>query len=141
MSPAEWRKLGRRPVKPVSSAALQQVAESKPTILDPAESERRAEEGIARVESNTSPEWATDAYVAGVKAAAQFDFFTTDQVWEILAQDPSVAEVHNNSAIGPIMRALVKAKVIEHTDIVRKSIRPPNHGKRLPVWKSVRETK
>jgi len=106
-------------------------------ILDAVATKQAAEEGIALVEANTNEAWREVAFRAGVITAKYCDTFTADQIWETLDSMEDVPPVHNKSAMGPILRRLLREGVIEDTGMFERSIRPATHGKPLPVWRAV----
>lgn len=90
--------------------------------------------GMELVESNTNPDWREAALSAVRRVAQRLPLFTTDDVWAEL--DACEIPVHNNSALGPVMRAASKSGLITDTMAVRPSERDSRHGNRLRVWRS-----
>lgn len=98
---------------------------------------REALDGMALVEANTAPAWAELALATVREVACAKEHFTTDDVWERLdAQELASAWVHNNSALGPIMRKASASGWMVDTLTVLPSTRGSRHGNRLRVWKS-----
>ncbi|HSN11775.1 MAG TPA: hypothetical protein VLS51_06690 [Propionibacteriaceae bacterium] len=101
--------------------------------LDDALAER--DEALARVERAADPDWMFYARKAVELLSDTTPVFTTDQVWEVLAEG-RVASPDEPRALGPVMRKAMKDKVIERTGVYAMSVR--RHGSPIPVYRRFR---
>lgn len=86
---------------------------------------------IAQIERATKQTF-TDSATNAVKTVGRMrQLFTTDDVWNWLAQHAGEI-AHDNRAIGPVMSKLAKANVIRPTGEYRPSVR--RHCAPIRVW-------
>lgn len=98
---------------------------------------RQREEAIARVQGNTDPQWALEAFRSADQVMRFNTRFTTDDIWFDL-QRRMIPEPHEPRAMGPITRMLLRSGEVEIVDY-QYSLRPVCHGRRIAVYR-VRET-
>lgn len=95
------------------------------------------DEAIDRVEKNSHPEWAEAAYLACCLVAECEIEFTTDSVWDMLAQLFPQYATHEPRAMGAVMRRAAREGKIIPTDEYWKSTRAECHRRPLTVWESL----
>lgn len=78
--------------------------------------------------------WRELAYVTIVHLALTRDQFTTDDLWERLGGLPGPQE---RRELGPIVINAKTNRVIVEAGPYIKSTRRENHGRPIPVWKSL----
>ena len=101
----------------------------------PAEERAATEAAIAEVAAHTNEEWRGVAMEAVAAVARRLQPFTTEDVWLYLREHFPDAGVHNNKAMGPIMRAAQKAGWIEKTDSHRAAEQMA-HNRPMQLWRS-----
>ncbi len=90
---------------------------------------------LSRVERHADPQWLARAYAAVRNCAANLHEFTSDDVWSELASMRKFP--HEPRALGPVMRAAVKAGVCVPMGIYRPSVRVACHARPVMVYKRV----
>jgi len=81
----------------------------QPKTIEDAHQERDA--AMAQVQEHTDPTWATKTE-AIIRALVADGDFTADDVWDDLAK-AGVTAPHEPRALGPILKRLIRAKVIQ----------------------------
>jgi len=100
-----------------------------------AEVEREA--AIASVHHHSNDEWKEAAFDAVCDVAADHDEFTADMVWRYLITKHPDLEVHDNRALGPVMRRVAAIGLIESTHRYEDSERISCHARSLLIWRSL----
>ena len=105
----------------------------QPNLFD-AMAER--DNAIAKVEGNTDSNWlrAAEAAVA-MLAKSRVNGFTTDDVWQRLELMGMTGQVHDNRALGPVMRRAATSKIIVDTGRYAQSLR--RHCAPIKVWRGI----
>ena len=105
----------------------------QPSLFDPAAARERRDEAMTRVDDHAPDDWKTAAD-AGIRYLARSRVeFTTDDVWQHLAER-DVPMPPEPRALGPRMMAAAKAGVVSRTDRVVPCKRPERHGAPIRVW-------
>lgn len=104
----------------------------EPTLFD-AIVER--DEALDKIAGNTDASWAAAAENSIRWLARSRPWFTTDDVWEHLSHT-CTAQVHDNRAIGPVMRRMASDGVIAPTEHFVPSKR--RHASPIRCWKANR---
>lgn len=90
---------------------------------------------INQAEDNADADWYAEALWAVLWLAKRKDYFTTDDVWEAMANIE--ATTHEPRAIGAVMRQASRDGQCTPTDYYNKSTRRACHSRPLRVWKSL----
>lgn len=90
---------------------------------------------LAQVEQNARQDWLAAAATAVAMLSMFETEFTSDDVWECLAEVEAPAEPR---ALGAVMVAAARSGLIEKTDRVRNSVRVECHARPVAVWRSLR---
>lgn len=119
---------GRRdnPITPVTSMTFD---------IEQARAERDA--AIDRSEANASPGWKEAFYTALVHVAVSEESFTTDEVWERLAQLPHVPNTVDNRAAGGVVMRASRNGIIRLTNTTKPSRRKHCHAMLTRVYQSL----
>lgn len=88
---------------------------------------------IDQVEEHADPDWLSSALVAARQVCVDRAEFTTDHIWERLA---NVEAPHEPRAIGAVMRRVKKNEWARPTDRTRPSSMPQNHKRPVRIWQS-----
>jgi hypothetical protein len=105
----------------------------QPNLFD-AIAERDA--AMNSVEGNTDSNWLRAAEtVIKMLAKSRVNGFTTDDVWEQLDRIGMTGQVHDNRALGPVMKRCARDKIIVLTDKYAPSAR--RHCAPIKVWRGV----
>jgi len=103
------------------------------TLFD-AMAERDA--AVNKVESNTDSNWLRAAEAAiKMLAKSRVNGFTTDDVWARLDAMGMTGQVHDNRALGPVMKRCARDKIIVSTDKYAPSLR--RHCAPIRVWRGI----
>jgi hypothetical protein len=94
------------------------------------------EEAIDSIEAHARQEWKRAALNAVFDVAATHDEFTTDVVWRLLLTQHPDLRVHDNRAMGPVMREAARLGVVERTGRYEDSERVSCHSRSLMLWRS-----
>lgn len=94
------------------------------------------EDAIDRAEANADRSWYALSRAAVIYVAERHEEFTTDAVWERLADCDVDLDTHEHRAMGGVMRAALRDGIIERTDRTRQSTRPSAHRRPMRVWRS-----
>ena len=109
---------------------------NQPSLFDvPAAIEAR-DQAIEQVDTNASPEWKQHAIEAVKHLARMRPEFTTDDVHQYLA-DRGVEMTHEPRALGAVMVAAARARIIAPTDRYTPSARPECHRRPVKIWRSL----
>lgn len=103
-----------------------------------------AQLGMAIAYENANELWRTIWEYCVWEAARRLEFLTVDDVLHQLelvnekrkAENKPLIETHNESAIGPCMKAAADKGIIVATGERRRSKRPKKHGNLHQVWRS-----
>lgn len=104
-------------------------------LLDLLAAQQAKAEAIERVRENAKPEWKEAAAQAIRRLALRLDTFTTDEVWEALAEYPQAT--HEPRALGALMQDAAKLGLIKASANYRPSARPACHSRPVRVWVSL----
>lgn len=88
-----------------------------------------ADEAIKRVDENADEGWKRAAEQAVWDRSRLGRSFTTDDIMDDL--DIMGVSTHDNRALGPVMRRMLRKNVIEEVGMTRSRRR---HGARIPVY-------
>lgn len=91
---------------------------------------------ITRVESNADPHWMASARAELETVARLHDEFSTDAVWERLANHDTPLP-REPRAMGAIMRKAARDGLIEPTGRYTESSREVNHQRPVMIWRSL----
>lgn len=103
--------------------------------MDQARAERDA--AIDRSDANASPTWKEAFYTALVHVARSEESFTTDEVWERLAQFPHVPNTIDNRAAGGVVMRASRNGIIRLTNTTKPSRRKHCHAMLTRVYESL----
>lgn len=98
--------------------------------------------GVARdksirvVDEHAAPDWKIEARRVVRHLAETKPEFTTDPVWFMLERFTE-AETHEPRALGAVMRAAARDRLIVATDRTVESVRVANHRRPVRIWKSL----
>lgn len=92
---------------------------------------------LAQVASNTSPEWSKAAFETVVYLSQNRKEFNTDAVWVVLERDYAYLDKPHPRALGPIMLAAAKKRIIKHSGRYENSVRESCHRRPIAVWVSL----
>lgn len=109
-------------------------AEAVSDLLDLLAAQEAKAEAIQRAGAHARPEWKEAAARVIHDLALTLETFTTDQVWEALANYPQAT--HEPRALGALMQEAAKAGAISATNEYRNSARPACHSRPVRVWRS-----
>ncbi len=113
---------------------------SQPGLFDAAAGIAAREEAIKRVGRNADPAWLVAAVSAVKACAASYAEFTTDEVWQELADTAEagidVPMPHEPRALAVAMRRGVALGLIRATNRYRPTIRAVAHRRPVRVWES-----
>jgi hypothetical protein len=90
---------------------------------------------MAQVEKNANEEWVGAAADIVARLAAAKKTFTTDDVWEELAKLD--VRTHEPRAMGAVMSAAKRMKMVSSTSTYVISTRPECHSRPIRVWESL----
>lgn len=102
--------------------------------IDQARAQR--DEAIDRSESNASPTWKQAFWDALVHVARSEESFTTDEVWEQLAQLPHIPNTVDNRAAGGVVMRASRRGIIKLTNTTKPSRRKHCHAMLTRVYES-----
>ena len=102
--------------------------------FDPASSGKARDEAMGRAEDYAHEEWKEVALEAVYQAALVNEKFIVDEVWGYL---PEGVTTHDLRAMGPVMKRLQRAKVIEPPDEYRGSNKVTAHKVPRVGWRSL----
>jgi len=102
-------------------------------LLDIIAATEAKEKAIAQVATATNPEWFAECYRIVVATATNTNEFTTDDIWQALA-DAKLPTPHEPRAIGAVLRHAAANKLIRPTDRYRPSQRVACHARPIRVW-------
>lgn len=88
---------------------------------------------IDQVEEHADPDWMSSALVAARQVCTDHAEFTTDHIWERLA---NVEAPHEKRAVGAVMRRVKRNGWAIPTDRTRPSARPESHARPVRIWQS-----
>ena len=109
--------------------------EEQSSLFDPAAAREARDEAMARVDGHAPDDWKGVAD-AGIEYLARSRAeFTTDDVWQYLAER-DVPMPPEPRALGPRMLAAARRSVVFRTDRVVTCKRPERHGAPIRVWLS-----
>jgi hypothetical protein len=91
-------------------------------------------DAMQRVWDHANDHWKQLAYEAVQQLARTRQWFTTDDVWQVLAT--SDAATHEHRAMGAVMRRAAKAGLIAKTDRVLPTTRPCANCRPVAIWHS-----
>lgn len=98
----------------------------QPTLFDAL---AKADEAIRRVDENADEGWKRAADQVVWEWSQSFREFTTDDVMESL--DALGVTTHDNRALGPVMRRMIRKGFIQEVGMTRSRRR---HGARIPIY-------
>ena len=98
----------------------------QPSLLDAIAA---ADEAVKRVEENADEGWMRAASHVVWELAQMPQGFTTDDVMEAVTDMGVVT--HDNRALGPVIRRMIKSGIIHEIGMTRSRRR---HGARIPVY-------
>ncbi len=107
-----------------------------PGSYDPRIAARARERAIKQVDEHARPDWKVEARKIVRHLAETRSEFTTDPVWFMLERFTD-AETHEPRALGAVMRACAKDRLIVATDRTVESVRVANHRRPVRIWKSL----
>lgn len=99
--------------------------------LDPVAARSHRDEAIRNVEEWGKIEWQRTAYALGERIAHELPEFTSDEFWRRGLPKP-----REPRALGPIMLALQRARVIESTDRLVNTAQVLRNAAPVRVWRS-----
>lgn len=102
---------------------------NQPTLFDALAA---ADKAIKQVDENADEGWKRAASNIVWELSTMPEGFTTDDVMELL--DNMGVVTHDNRALGPIMRRMIRSNVIREVAMTRSRRR---HGARIPVYAGV----
>lgn len=102
-------------------------------VLDSAEAAKLGEEGREIAYAHESEDFKEAAYRAVIEAARTHEYFTADQVWEILG----TKDVQGSSLGGVFVRCAHEG-IMQSTGEFRRSERGATHGRPVSIWRSLR---
>jgi len=91
-------------------------------------------DAMQRVWNHANDHWKQLAYEAVRQLARSRQWFTTDDVWHLLAANE--AATHEHRAMGPVMLRAAKAGLIAKTDRVLPTARPSANRRPVAIWHS-----
>lgn len=106
-------------------------------VLDWSQAKEEMREAIERVDANASPGWKEAFYTALVHVAVSEESFTTDEVWERLAQLPHVPNTVDNRAAGGVVMRASRNGIIKLTNTTKPSRRKHCHAMLTRVYQSL----
>ncbi len=95
------------------------------------------DQAILAVEAAANDQWKQAATQAVKTVAARHRYFTTDQVWEELAE--TGLATRENRAMGAVMRRASIGLVAERTNMTCPSRRRCAHRRPLTIWQSLHQ--
>ena len=104
----------------------------QPSIFDVAE--KAKQEGIARAYFNAPTIWKEAAGVALTQVALNHYEFTTDEVWQHLANQG--IHTGENRAMGAIIQSGLRSGLIERTGEYQPTKRVESHARPVAIWRS-----
>ena len=102
-------------------------------LLDIIAATEAKEQAIAQVATSTDPKWFAECYRIVVATATNTNDFTTDDIWQALA-DAQLPTPHEPRAIGAVLRHAAANNVIRPTNQYRPSQRVACHARPIRVW-------
>src|SRR5215471_15867 len=123
---------GPGPEVPLNGHAPKQ---KKPSLIQPARARAVTEDAIRRAEFLTGEQQRRLYYDTVVAVAREQPTFRADMVWEKLGRVGD-GQRDDGSALGPVMRQLLRDRIIEHV-LAERSQRPSMHGKHQTLWRSL----
>ena len=106
------------------------------TLFDYEKARLERDRALEQVDNNASTEWKQHVDLAIRELAKTVYEFTTDDVWQLLA-DWQIEAPHEPRALGGAMTRASKNGFIVATDRVRNSQRSICHAAPKRVWKSL----
>src|SRR6266567_7996700 len=88
---------------------------------------------IKQVEDAADEEWLNEAYTAVVKMILTREDFIADDVWYYTG----LSQPREPSALGPVIKNVAKAGLIEHTEAYKLAYMPSRHRNPQRVWRSL----
>jgi len=111
------------------------MSDGQSSLFDPESARAARDDAMSRVDEHAPDAWKIEADAAIVWLARTRAEFTTDDVWQYLA-DGDVPMPPEPRALGPRMLAAAKRGVVGRTDRVVTCKRPERHGAPIRVWSS-----
>lgn len=109
------------------------VRRPAPTVqLDTAQARANRDEAIRHVEEWGKIEWQRAAYALGERIAQELPEFTADEFWRRGLPKP-----REPRALGPILLALQRARVIEATDRLVNTSQVLRNAAPVRIWRSL----
>ena len=96
--------------------------------------EENKEAAITSATYNANLDWMEAAKYAGECVAKEKAYFTVDDIWNKLKEQEPTLDTHEQSAIGGVLRHLVRIKLASNTKRQTKSAKSHHDG--VTVWKS-----
>jgi hypothetical protein len=93
-------------------------------------------EAVQKAGDNANVPWIREATACVSLACKLGKPFTTDKVWELLSH--TGVKTHDPRALGAVMRAAAKDRLIIHTGRYVQSLRKDCHRRPLAVWEPAR---
>jgi len=109
---------------------------NEPSLFDYEAAKAARDAAIGRVDDNAATKWKTNVDAVIRALAFTETEFTTDDVWQLLAEW-GIDAPHEPRALGAAMTRAAKNGVIVATDRVRNSERVVCHAAPKRVWKSL----
>ena len=116
-----------------------------PAEVGPSHTHTRAEAIAARdrameqVVQNADAEWWTAALQCVTDVALRKTFFTTDDVWDVIDQQPALWQGLERRAMGPLMRRACREMLCQPTLEYQNGRRPVAHCRPIRVYVSLIE--
>lgn len=105
---------------------------NQPTLWDALAA---ADAAIKQVDENADEGWKRAAERSVWEWSQTGSHFTTDDVMDSI--DALGVKTHDNRALGPVMRRMIRSNVIEEVGMTRSRRR---HGARIPIYAGVPAT-
>ena len=102
----------------------------KKSVLNVKASQKNKERGLERVTKGAGEDWLLKAYKVVRRVAEDHKFFTSDDVWKVLAKP------EEPRALGPVMMSLERDGVIAATDIFKLSAQGTRNRAPIRLWRS-----
>jgi len=105
-------------------------------LFDSVNGVRRRDAAMERGEKSAGEAWKEAALHAIRACAHRYDFFTTDQVEEVMER-LGVPKTHDLRALGSLMRRAQSMNICFPTNSIETSKLAKNHRRPKRVWKSL----
>jgi len=93
-------------------------------------------EAIDRAGNHADPDWKMEAQLALEAVIATYDYFTTDDVWQLL-DERDVHSTHEPRAMGALIREQQRLRRITPTGRYKKSSRIECHKRPVMIWETL----